>query len=238
MSKHGSLLRRIALAIIGYAMRVVPPDRSSWARGMRQEIDYIDSDRSALGWAVGCLFAACRERVRAIDPLRTPLARSVLALMIGFEAFQALFAPMMVFSYRLGDIGVTRTLGGLTPGDDYRRFIPLMDTANELPLSLWSVSGILFIAAAWQLVRTRWAAFGLFALAYVLSLIGSGVGTLIPDYSDASRRAFTFAQPNFRRDVLIPVASALLTIVVGTVLWWSSSPRVPPSHEANSDEAG
>jgi len=136
MSKHGSLLRRIALAIIGYAMRVVPPDRSSWARGMRQEIDYIDSDRSALGWAVGCLFAACRERVRAIDPLRTPLARSVLALMIGFEAFQALFAPMMVFSYRLGDIGVTRTLGGLTPGDDYRRFIPLMDTANELPLSL------------------------------------------------------------------------------------------------------
>jgi hypothetical protein len=32
MSKHGSLWRRIALAIIGYAMRVVPPDRSSWAR--------------------------------------------------------------------------------------------------------------------------------------------------------------------------------------------------------------
>jgi hypothetical protein len=155
--------------------------------------------------------------------------------MIGFEAFQALFAPMMVFSYRMGDISVTRMLGGFTPGDDYRRFIPLMDTANGLSLSLWSVSGILFIAAAWQLVRTRRAAFGLFALAYVLSFIGSGVGTLIPDYNDASRRAFTFAEANFRRDVLIPVASALLPIVVGTVLWWSSR---PPSHQANSDEAG
>jgi hypothetical protein len=55
MRKHGSLLRRIALAIVGYAMRIVPPDRSSWASGMRQEIDYIDSDRSTLGWAVGCL---------------------------------------------------------------------------------------------------------------------------------------------------------------------------------------
>src|SRR5258708_37469607 len=107
--------------------------------------------------------------------------------MIGFEVVQALFAPMMVVSYRLGDIGVTGTLGGLTPGDDYRRFIPLMDTANELPLSLWSVSGILFIAAAWQLVRTRRAAFGLFALAYVLSRIRSGGGTLVLAYLDASR---------------------------------------------------
>jgi glucose dehydrogenase len=104
-----------------------------------------------------------------------------------------------------------------------------------LPLSLWSVSGILFIAAAWQLVRTRRAAFGLFALAYLLSLIGSGVDTLIPDYSDASRRAFTFTQPNFRRDVLIPVASALLPVVMGAVLWWSSR---PPLHQGNSDEAG
>ena len=198
MSKHGSLLRRIALAIIGYAMRVVPPDRSSWARGMRQEIDYIDSDRPALGWAVGCLFAACRERLRAIDPRRTPVARSVLALMIGFEAFQALFAPMMVFSYRMGDVGVTRMLGGFTPGDDYRRFIPLMDTANGLSLSLWSVSGILFIAAAWQLVRTRRAAFGLFALAYVLSLIGSGGRHLDPGLQRCISACLHFRRGQFQ----------------------------------------
>jgi hypothetical protein len=155
---------------------------------------------------MGCRLpvAACRERVRAIDPLRAPLARSVLALMFGFEAFQALFAPMMVLSYRLGDIDITRTLGGLTPSDDYRRFVPLMDTANGLPLGFWSASGILFIAAAWRLVRTRRTAFGLFALAYAVSLIGSGTDALIPDYSDTSRRAFTFAEPNFIRDVLIP----------------------------------
>ena len=60
MSKHGSLLRRIALAIIGYAMRVVPPDRSSWARGMRQEIDYIDF-RSIGPWM------GCRLSVRSLS---------------------------------------------------------------------------------------------------------------------------------------------------------------------------
>jgi hypothetical protein len=61
----------------------------------------------------------------------------MLALVIGFEAFRALFAPLMVLSYRLGDIGVTQALGGLTPGDDYRRFIPLMDTVPG-----WLLGGV------------------------------------------------------------------------------------------------
>jgi hypothetical protein len=173
-----------------------------------------------------------------MDPLRTPLARSMLALVIGFEAFRALFAPLMVLSYRLGNIGVTQALGGLTPGDDYRRFIPLMDTVPGWLLGIWVASGVLFLAAAWRLVRRRGTAFGLFASAYALSLVGSWVGALDPRYGDACRHAFTFAQFNLRRDVLLPVAGTLLPVIVGVVLWWIGRPHVPPSQKTNSAVAG
>jgi hypothetical protein len=238
MSTTDNLVRRLALAVTEHAMRVLPPDRSSWARAMRQEIDHIDSDRSALRWAVGCLLASYRERVRAMDPLQTPLARSILALVIGFEAFRAWFAPLMVLSYRLGNIGVTQALGGLTPGDDYRRFIPLMDTVPGWLLGIWMASGTLFLAAAWLLVRGRGSAFGLFASAYALSMVGSCVDwwvrALIPQYGDAYRHAFIFAQFSFRRDVLLPVAGALLPAIVGVALWRIWRPRVSPSQKANS----
>ncbi len=50
--------RRIAMVLAGHASSVLPRARSAsspWADAMRRELDYIDDDRAALRWAIGCI---------------------------------------------------------------------------------------------------------------------------------------------------------------------------------------
>ena len=50
--------RRIATVLAGHASGVLPRARSAsspWADAMRRELDYIDDDRAALRWAIGCV---------------------------------------------------------------------------------------------------------------------------------------------------------------------------------------
>ena len=56
--------RRIALALMGYAARVCPSTRGSWAKAMQSELPQIENDREALVWAGGCLFAAVTMRIQ------------------------------------------------------------------------------------------------------------------------------------------------------------------------------
>lgn len=188
---------------------------------MLHEIDHIEEDRPALSWAFGCVLASYSERVGAMDVFRSIIARSVLAAMIAFEALRAFFAPIMALSYRLRDTGLAERLGGFTPGDDYRRFIPLMDATPLWLLCFGIGSGVIFLVAAWKLLRggSR-SAFIFFALGLGLNLLGFVSGTFVPGYAEANRQAFTFIQPNFRRDVLIPAAGVLLPVFIAGALWW------------------
>lgn len=73
----------------------------------------------------------------------------------------------------------------------------------------------LFLACAWQLLRSRSAAFPLFAVAL---LVGT-VGDLVSQASPAYREVFSFPTPEFTRDVVVPAVSAAVPIVIAAALW-------------------
>jgi hypothetical protein len=58
--------RRIALKIARHAAWVLPGARSHWADAMRRELDYIEDDRAALRWAIGCVMAGYAARLAAL----------------------------------------------------------------------------------------------------------------------------------------------------------------------------
>jgi hypothetical protein len=63
MTSRGSFARRAATALMSKAVRVMPAGRAPWATAMQNEMSLIDSDRDALRWAIGCLFANLAERI-------------------------------------------------------------------------------------------------------------------------------------------------------------------------------
>ena len=215
MKARASLLRRIALALMTHAAAVLPPARSSWAEAMNQELQHIEGDLEALTWAAGCVLASYVERSKVMNLIHTWYARGFLALLILPQALSMLFATVLTASYRLHYVGLATFFGAFTPGDDYRRFIPLMDATPRWIHGLWVAAAVLFFASAWQLLRDRAAAFPLFAGAWVLGTVGNLISQSMPAY----RQAFSFPDPLFTRDYLIPIATALVPVVIAAALW-------------------
>jgi hypothetical protein len=52
--------RRRAVELAQHASWVLPGAQSPWAEAMRRELDYIEDDRAALRWALGCVLASYR----------------------------------------------------------------------------------------------------------------------------------------------------------------------------------
>jgi hypothetical protein len=133
----------------------------------------------------------------------------------GAEVLNFLFATVLTAAYRLHYLGVATFLGRFTAGDDYRRFVPLMDAIPWWIHSLWVGAAALFFSSALQLLRKRRSAFLLFAAAWVLGTVGNLVLQTMPE----AREAFSFPEPAFTRDYLIPVATALLPVFVAAAVW-------------------
>ena len=74
MSAELGRWRRIALKIVGHASWVLPGARSGWADAMQRELDYIEDDRAALRWAIGCVTASYSSRLAALPRLRWRVA--------------------------------------------------------------------------------------------------------------------------------------------------------------------
>jgi hypothetical protein len=158
---------------MAHAARVFPSARSQWAEAMRHEIHHIENDVEALKWASGCVLASYVERSRVMSAMNSGLVRAVLIPSIVCEALNMLFATALTVAYRSHDLNVAAFLGVFTPGDDYRRFIPLMDATPWWIHALWVTAAVLFFACALQFLRKRRAAFPLFAAAWVLGAVGN-----------------------------------------------------------------
>jgi hypothetical protein len=222
MSARASLVRRLAVALMAHAAEILPPARSTWAEAMIHEIRHMEGDLEALRWAVGCVLASYLESIKVMNMIHTWYARWLLALLIVGQALSLLFATVLTVAYREHYLGVAELLGGFTPGDDYRRFIPLMD---ETPLWLHALcvaAGVLFLVSAWQLLRSRRAAVVVFAAAWVLGAVGDWISHAIPVYKEV----FSFSSPQFRRDYLIPAATALLPLFMAAALWQMTRRRL------------
>jgi hypothetical protein len=80
--------RRVAQTVVGHASWVLPGVRSNWADAMRRELDYIEDDRAALRWAIGCLTASYMTRLAALPQLgwRVSSGRVVAGILLLFIA--------------------------------------------------------------------------------------------------------------------------------------------------------
>ena len=141
--------------------------------------------------------------------------RAFLALAIGVEVLSMLFATALTGAYRLHYLGVAAFLGAFTPGDNYRRFIPLINATPWWIHGLWLAAATLFVVSALQLLRKSLAAFPLFAAAWVLGTVGNLLSRTLPAY----REAFSFPAPLFSRNYLIPGAMAFVPVLIGAALW-------------------
>jgi hypothetical protein len=75
-----SLTQRLAYALARHAVKVLPRHRSDWAEAMRNELDYLPREQSALRWMLGCLLVSYHERIRIMISDRPPISRPVLGL--------------------------------------------------------------------------------------------------------------------------------------------------------------
>jgi len=66
-------------------MRSMPAERRDWAEAMRAEIDHIETDRAALGFALGCVWASGLQNLRSMTTLEA-LGRYGLASATGLAA--------------------------------------------------------------------------------------------------------------------------------------------------------
>jgi hypothetical protein len=185
---------------------------------MVEELDHVESDREALIWAAGCLLAGLRERIKAMDVLQSRAARLLLAVPILFLTVRELFAPALTLAYFSRNTAVAQALGAQTPGDDYRRFIPLMEATPLWLQAVWVASGLLFLASAALLVFRRRSAFPVFVSALALDILGTLVEQSLPAY----RETFSFATPNPMRDVVIPAAQLAIPLAIAALLWLMS----------------
>jgi len=174
---------------------------------MESELGFIENDRVALNWALGCVIAGYRERMS--DMLQTWYARSALACLIVLLALREFFAPLLIVAYRMKYLGLAHFLGLRTAGDDYRRLIPLMDATPFWLVAVWVVAGLLYLIALWQMLRRAGAS-------YVWFFLGAGLdlaGVLANRSIEASTGVIVSPIP------LVRLAGFLLTFSVGFVLW-------------------
>ena len=211
--------RRCAVYLVRHAAGVLPQARTTWADAMEHEVRHVEDDREALRWAVGCVRAGYSERIEAMRIVDSWIVRWLLALVIGCNALDTLFAPVLTLAWRSHHLEIAAFLGGFTPGDDYRRFIPLMDALPGWVAALQCVAAALFLLSAWKLLRNRRSAFAPFAAALLLALVTWRIERRIPVYDTL------FSPRHLQADYAIFGLLALLGVAIWKI---AHSPTVPP----------
>lgn len=92
------LARRAAYGLVKHAAMVLPEERAEWAQAMINEMDYLSPDKSAVGWAFGCLFVGYSERMRFMIRSFESLPRwmLVLEMLVCFLPATLLFATVIL----------------------------------------------------------------------------------------------------------------------------------------------
>lgn len=225
MSDRSSPARRVAYRLAKHASGVMPRERSAWAEAMLSDMAHIESDGEALNWALGCLMASYSERIRSVEIMRGRAVRWLLTVAILLLAVREVFATALTLAYRLNDLKLANALGRLTPGDDYRRFVPLLNATPLLHHGLWLVGTGLFVVSAILLSRGKPIAAPLFASACGLDLVVWLVQRTSPTYV----AAFHFNASNAMRDHVAPTAQLILMMGLGLAIWAASRSKTGTS---------
>jgi hypothetical protein len=147
--------------------------------------------------------------------MKAPVSRTLLFVLIAYGAFSSFFDAGLVLSYRLHFLNVAKALGAFTPGDDYRRFIPAFDAVPYWALWVSPVTGALYLAAVWPLLRGARALFPIFSAAVAVDLIHYSVLRCLTSYAEL------FSPGHIHMDYVL---YGFLLAGCG-IAWWVARPR-------------
>jgi hypothetical protein len=226
-----SFAREVSRVLVNHARAVMPESRAFWATGLANELNHIENDGAALRWAMGGVMTAYLEM--ASEVFGSAPIRGLLMLPLLFEVMQAVFAQTMTLAWRLGATSVLRVMGAQTPGDDYHRFIPLLQLVPNWYMAAGFMAGALVLASAVQLVRRRSSAVIFFIAGIVVGLVAEALVHTVPGYNEAARQVFHFKDERAMRDMVIPVASQLVPAFIACALWLSTRGTRPRADAAS-----
>jgi hypothetical protein len=200
------LARQVAHALIRAAAHVLPSSQQRWATAMLLEIDHIETDRAAVRWALGCVYAACVERVRSLYLLDVAAIRVAGVLLAGFRVLDAGMPTLLTMLYRAQSASIA-DVARLTPGDDYRRLVPLMEAIPFWLHAIIVLAVVLYVAAGVATWRRRSMAAVFWCMAIAAEQWASFAAR--PILADVG--VVVVQQPSVLAAVLLPVVMPLLS---------------------------
>jgi hypothetical protein len=214
------LRRRLAATLLRWAEWTLPAGRRRWAGAMQNELPEIGDDWEAMGWALGCLVAACGERMQVMRILDNVGVRVIVVLMIAFKVFDDLFATVLTAAYKLSALRAAERLGRMTPGDDYSRLAPLMDAVPWWLHGLWVLSAGLYVAAIVSVALRRGPGYLLVLAALGIEVLATQMGRPII----AATGVVVNPNPSVLAAVVLPY---VMPIALAVVLWLGGRTRTP-----------
>lgn len=150
--------------------------------------------------------------------------RLMVAALLAFKALDDVFATALTIAYRRGALGVAEHLGRATPGDDYRRLVPLMDAVPVRHHGLWVLAGLLYLAAVAYVLLRKGGAHLLILAAVGFELVAMLAGRPIA----AATGVVVNSNPG-------PIAAVrfVLPLLLAAVLW-QTGPRGTASKSATN----
>jgi hypothetical protein len=193
-----SLERRLALRLVRHAVFMLPRRSASWATGMQHEMEYIQPDREALRWAIGCVSTGYLQRIASLNVIQTSMLRWALAVFIATWSVTAFLAAFLL---RLKMTGRTE-----------------LDVVPAWSLALDGVAGVFYIAGIYCLVRKK-------ALSIWVLLAGTAVnGMACASQIEAFLQKYGPSAPTGElRGIYLTYASHLCVILL---LWRGFSRQV------------
>jgi hypothetical protein len=166
MTRRTRPLRLGAMLLLELASRILPASRRDWARDMRAELAYVESDIAALRWAFGCLLAGIHQRVSAMLKFSASISRPVLVL-----EWLMCFAPLTLLWCVAVWYIVTHE--GVAPD-----IIVATTTATLGPIALIAAISATLFGRKLRIRRLARILAGAFAVMAVLQLVNAGAGQL------------------------------------------------------------
>ena len=206
--------RRIAHALVRFAAHLMPSSQRRWATAMVHETAHVEGCSEALRWAAGCVFAAGAERVRSLYLLDSAPVRVAAALLASFRVLDVGMPTLLTLAYRFRAAAASN-VGRLTPGDDYRRLVPLIDAIPVWLHVIVVMAVVLYVAAGVATWRRRTVAAGFWCLAIVAEQWASVAATPIL----ANVGVVVVQHPSVMAAVLLPIVMPILSAVAA----WSGS---------------
>jgi hypothetical protein len=158
---------------------------------MRHEIEYIEPNFEALKWAAGCVSTSYIRRIASINVVKNTFVRWLLALFIASWAIDDLFAAQLFYLKAAGWLGLR------IEKHDYLQSMSALNTLPTWIIVLDAASGLLYIAAAYCLMRKKVSSTWVLLAGTALSCLACVGGLILVCHSalsadGLSRGGFTY----------------------------------------------